>query len=856
MTRGRLRIYLGAAPGVGKTVAMLAEAHRRRDRGTDVVVGWCETHGRRYTASMLEGLEAVPPRPSQYRGSSFTEMDTDAILARSPAVVLVDELAHTNVPGSDRARRWEDVDAILNAGIDVISTVNIQHLQSLHDVVESITGIHQRETVPDAMVRGAAQIELVDMSPEALRRRMAHGNIYGADTVDAALANYFRVGNLSALRELALLWLADRVDEGLERYRQDQGISASWPTRERVLVALTGGSEGETLLRRAGRIISRRAGSELVAVYVSRADGLVSRRLASITTQRTLTIELGGTFHVVTGDHVARAILDFAEGINASQIVIGASRRSLLRSLLRPGIGEAVIAGAGEIDVLTVSHDQARKARDPRRPAEPLGIRRLLAGWVMATLGLSLVTVLLALAHTSRSLPLDVLFFLSLTVGCALVGGIWPASFCAIAGSLTLNYYFIPPVDTFTISDPYNVAAVVVFVVIAAAVASVVHVSARRAAEAVAAQRESRILVELSHSLLGVTNPLPELLERTRDAFGMRRAAIVSRVSVREPWTIMASTNAIGDVATEESVGQASTLEPVDETRFLALWGPAPEAEQQRLIGAFASHAAAIINRDELQQQARSVRSLAKENRTGTALLAAVSHDLRTPLAGIKAAVTSLRQDEIQWSPEDEGILLETIEESADRLNVLIDNLLDMSRLQTGTVNPRLGVVHLRDAVMTTVDSLSEPRRIRLSFPVEPPPVLADAGLLDRVLANILENALRLSPGRTEVVVQAGDIGGRVQCRVVDRGVGVPEAAKSAIFAPFQRYGDAPHGEGLGLGLAVARGLTEAMNGTLEAEDTPGGGLTVIVELPMAPTSRAAATKSRQRRPTRPAGLP
>jgi two-component system sensor histidine kinase KdpD len=354
-----MRIYLGAAPGVGKTVAMLGEAHRRFGRGTDVVVGLCEPHGRAYTTAQMEGLEIVPQREVEYRGASFSELDLDAVLARSPQVALVDELAHTNVPGSRNTKRWEDINELLDAGIDVISTVNIQHLESLNDVVESITGVKQRETVPDDVVRAADQIELVDMTPEALRRRMAHGNVYAADKVDAALSNYFRPGNLSALRELALLWLADRVDEALDRYRHDQGISEPWPTRERIVVALNGHPEGETLLRRGAQIASRGAGGELLATYVTRADGLVGADPEAVAAQRKLTDELGGTFHSVSGDDVAQAILNFARGVNATQIVLGVSSRGHLQSLFSRGVGETVVAGSGDIDVHLVTHDYA-----------------------------------------------------------------------------------------------------------------------------------------------------------------------------------------------------------------------------------------------------------------------------------------------------------------------------------------------------------------------------------------------------------------------------------------------------------------------------------------------------------------
>src|SRR5262245_48390881 len=327
MAHGQLRVYLGAAPGVGKTYKMLEEGHRRLKRGTDVVVGFVECHGRRLTEALVEGLEVVPRRTINYRGSSFTEMDVDAVLARNPQVVLVDELAHTNVPGSRNAKRWQDIQELLDAGVTVVTTVNIQHLESLNDVVQQITGVPQRETVPDAVVRRAEQIELVDMTPEALRRRMAHGNVYKPERVDAALGNYFRVGNLTALRELALLWVADKVDEQLDRYRAEHHISATWEARERVVVALTGGPEGDTLVRRAARVAARTKGADLLAVPVARNSGLSGANPANLVRQRTLVESLGGTYHQVVGADIPTALLDFARGVNATQLVLGASRR-------------------------------------------------------------------------------------------------------------------------------------------------------------------------------------------------------------------------------------------------------------------------------------------------------------------------------------------------------------------------------------------------------------------------------------------------------------------------------------------------------------------------------------------------
>ncbi|MFF4500388.1 universal stress protein [Streptomyces sp. NPDC001401] len=364
MPPGKLRVYLGSAPGVGKTYAMLGEGQRRASRGTHVVIGFMEDYGRPLTREMAEGLETVPRKTMSYRGSSFTEMDLDAILARRPQVVLVDELAHTNIPGCRHEKRWQDINELLDAGIDVISTVNIQHLESLSDVVEQITGVRQRETVPDDVVRQADQIELIDMSGEALRRRMVHGNIYPSDKIDTALSHYFRLGNLTALRELAMLWAADRVEEALLRYRNDHGIQQPWSTRERVLVALSGGPEGDTLIRRAKRTASRGAGGEFLAVNVQRSDGLATASPKLLARQQALVEELGGTFHTVTSDDTAGAVLDLARQVNATQIVIGATRRSRLKELFSRGVGETIIEGSGDdIDVYVVTHSEAAHGR-------------------------------------------------------------------------------------------------------------------------------------------------------------------------------------------------------------------------------------------------------------------------------------------------------------------------------------------------------------------------------------------------------------------------------------------------------------------------------------------------------------
>src|SRR6202046_2458822 len=380
--RGQLRIYLGSAAGVGKTFAMLGEGLRRQERGADVVVAFVETHGRQHTADQLRGLFVLPRARIAYRDTFFEEMDIDGVLARRPQIALVDEFAHTNVPGSRNTKRWQDVEDLLAAGIDVISTVNIQHLESLNDVVEKITGVPQRETVPDAVVRAADQVELVDMTPEALRRRMAHGNIYRPEKIAAALTNYFRPGNLSALRELALLWLADKVDEGLQRYRAAHDIHGTWEARERVVVALTGGPEGDTLLPRAARLRGRTTGGDLLAVHVTRSDGLTGADPAALAEQRRLVESLGGTYHQVVGDDIPEALLSFARAENATQLVLGVSRRNWLSALLTgPGVSNRTIRGSGDIDVHMVTHAQMGRGRGLPRATGGLPLRRRLAGY-------------------------------------------------------------------------------------------------------------------------------------------------------------------------------------------------------------------------------------------------------------------------------------------------------------------------------------------------------------------------------------------------------------------------------------------------------------------------------------------
>jgi two-component system sensor histidine kinase KdpD len=855
--RGLLRVYLGAAPGVGKTYAMLDEGHRRASRGADVVVALVETHGRPHTAGKLEGLEVIPRRAMSYRGGEFTELDLRAVLERAPQVALVDELAHTNVPGSAHAKRWQDIESLLEAGIDVISNVNIQHLESLNDVVQAITGVPQRETVPDSVVRSAEQVELVDMTPEALRRRMAHGNIYEPDKVDAALSNYFRPGNLTALRELALLWLADSVEDGLQRYREEHGIAATWETRERVVVALTGGPEGETLIRRAARIASRATGGDLLAVHVARSDGLAGSSIAALDQQRMLVESLGGSYHSVVGDNVAKAILDFARANNGTQIVIGASRRSpLMVAFTGPGTGMDITRKAGSIDVHVVSHDYIGKGRVLPPLTGGLTARRRVAGLIAAAFLLAVLVPVCALLRGDVGLASDVLVFLLVVVVVSLIGGFYPALLAAVAASLLLNFYFVPPIHRWIIGDPENVLVLVIFVLIAALVSRVVDRAAARTAEAARSNAEAETLSTLAGSLLRGEQALPALLERVRETFAVASVTLLRRESeapasvgstpsaqsaggMRGTWSCLASIGVDPCLRPEDGDNEVSLGQDLN----LVLRGRTLAAEDQRLLAAFATQVAVAYQQRRLSKAADEVARLAQADRMRTALLNAVSDDLRTPIASAKAAVTSLRSHEVAWSDGDRQELLANADDALDRLTALVTNLLDLSRLQAGALSVAASPVGVDDVVSRALQRTALNGRVEVAIPHTLPDVLADPGLLERVVANLVDNGLRYAPLDKPVRVAASAHAGQVEVRVIDRGPGVGAGDREAVFAPFQRSGDqtGSNGAGVAMGLAIARGFVEAMGGSISLADTPGGGLTAVVALP---TADAAALRS------------
>jgi two-component system sensor histidine kinase KdpD len=833
--RGELRIYLGAAPGVGKTYAMLGEAHRRLERGTDVAAAVVETHGRLKTAEMIEGVEIIPPRYIEYRGSSFPELDVPAVLSRHPQVVLVDELAHTNTPGSKNEKRWQDVEELLDAGITVISTVNIQHLESLNDVVAQITGIEQQETIPDSIVRQAAQVELIDITPEALRRRLSHGNVYAPERINAALSNYFRRGNLTALRELALLWLADQVDTALAKYRAENKITDTWEARERVVVAVTGGPESETLVRRASRIASK-SSAELMVVHVIRGDGLAGlseRRMSKI---RELANSLDASLHTVVGDDVPMALLDFAREMNATQLVIGTSRRSRWARVFEEGIGSAIVQRSGKIDVHIVTHEESKRGF---HMASLASRERRITSWVAAFIVPSIicaVTVKLLDPYLDTGGESAMFFVGVLLVG--LFGGVAPAALSAVLSGLLLNYYLIAPRHSFTIAEPNSAITELVLLLVAVAVAVLVDGAAKRTREARRASQEAELLTLFAGSVLRGAD-LDTLLERVREAYSQRAVSMLrepaeeDRVNGKKAYIVAC----VGKDPCVTVDSADTAIEVGDDEFWMLMAGKKLSARDRRVLTAVAKQAAGLVRQRELAEEASQTEAIVRADELRRSLLSAVSHDLRTPLASAKVAVSSLRAEDVAFSREDTAALLATIEESIDQLTALVGNLLDSSRLAAGVIHPDLRRVYLEETVQRALVSIGKGATgfnrsgiDRVKVDVGDAVAMADAGLLERVLANLIDNALRYAPN-SMVRVNAGRVGDRVLINVIDEGPGIPHGAEDQIFEAFQRLGDHDNTTGVGLGMSVARGFVEAMGGTIAAGDTPGGGLTVVVDL-------------------------
>ncbi|MFJ4553674.1 DUF4118 domain-containing protein [Streptomyces sp. NPDC088817] len=801
MARGRLQIYLGAAPGVGKTYAMLEEGRRLRTSGTDVVAGFVEPHGRRPTAAMAEGLETLPRRTVTHRGAEFTEMDLGAVLARRPQVALVDEFAHTNAPGDGNGKRWQDVEELLDAGIDVITTLNVQHLESLNDVVRQITGVRQRETLPDEVARRADQIELVDLPPEVLRRRLAHGDIYPPDRIEAALTHYFRVGNLIALRELALLWLADRVEEGLQRYRAEHGIAIPWETRERIMVGLTGGPEGETLIRRAARIAARTPGSELLALHVVPVDGLTHADPAALAAQRTLVESLGGTYHQTTGESVVEALLQFAQAENVTQIVLGASRRGRLSLLLDTGVGHRTIRGSGPIDVHVITHEAAAGSAFTTRlphPGRGMGPRRFWSAAVGATLLLPVLTLVLTAPVPRLGLSGVLLVYLLAAVGTALAGGLVPALAAALAAALLADYYFTAPLHSLRVEHGGDALALASFVIAAILVGAAADAAARHTRQAVRATWEARVLNRLATAMMHGQD-LPSLVEQVRESFGLTGVSLLERAPETAPgprWYVVASSGA----HPPEHPFEADVESPVSDTLTLAARGVLA-THDQRILGACAAQLGMAHLHGTLARHAAATDTFADAERTRASLIRAADRDLRERLRAAEEALAR----------QDTGAARTSVHRAAQ----VVADLADLDRLQGGALDLYLRPVGLDELLIAVLDDLGPGgRTIQVRLPEQAPDVIADGALLTRVLTALAADALVHSQAGRPPTLTVEVLDGRLRIRLTG-GAGGARRADS-------------------LTLRLSQDLTEAMGGTLEPTCDDGRLFSVTLTLPAA----------------------
>ncbi len=818
-SRGELRVYLGLAPGVGKTFRMLDEGWRRKERGTDVVAAYVETHARVLTEAQLRDLEIIARKQVHYRGTTLEEMDLEAVLARKPELALVDELAHTNAPGSANEKRWQDVEALLDAGIDVITTVNIQHLESVNDVVEKITGIVQKETVPDFIVRRAEQVELVDITPEALRRRMAHGNIYPAEKIDASLSNFFRSGNLTALRELSLLWLADRVEDSLQDYLEAHDIKGSWETRERLVVAVTGSALDEVLLRRAARIAARNH-AELLAVHV--VDVAQGRQSSTdVSLARALVSEFEGTFHEIVDEDVAAALVAFARAERGTQIVLGSSRK---RRVLRvPGVVENVLRQARDLDVHIIAVDGQPPVKvRRRRVVHAVSRTRIVAGLLSLAVIMAILTVVMVRLRSDISASTVFLVYLAAVLTLASVSGVVVGVVAALLASGLENYYFVRPFHTFVVSRPDDAAALVAYLIFAIGVSVVVNQFALRSGEAARARAEAELLAKTAATVATSQGDLLPLLNSLRTIYAVPTVALLEiRDGAWAPELVS------GEAFSEELVNSRFR---VNETTSLVMAGAELDNQDRELIAAFAGHIAAGIESQRLARDAEVLKASAERDALRIGLLRSVSHDLRPSLAKIEKSVAALLRDNTTWSERQQKEFLRTIGREVNSLTRLVTNLLDSGRIDARLVAPRSRRVVLAETVARAVETIdTRGCTLQIELPETLPVLTTDPDLLERIIANVVSNACEFSPVDQAIRLSAGVTAKGIEMLVIDRGPGTRDPRRRI---PAQaRHGEQDATSEENIALSVANGFIGLLHGGLRFEDTPGGGLTVVIEL-------------------------
>ena len=876
--RGRLKIFLGAAPGVGKTYEMLTSARRLARDGTDVVVGLVETHGRRETAALLAGLEILPRRRFVHRGRDIEEMDLDGLLKRRPALALVDELAHDNAPGSRHPKRWMDVEELLAAGIDVWTTMNVQHVESLNDVVAQITHVRVRETVPDSVL-DHAEIELIDLTPDELRQRLEEGKVYVPEAATRALDHYFSHGNLTALRELALRRTAERVDDQMVQYMRAHGLAGPWAAGERFLACVHGGEGAAELVRYTKRLADRLR-APWTALHVQTATDRHAGDSANDRVADTLRLaeRLGGDAITIPGQRVADEILAWARANNVTQIVIGSARRSDWTDWFKGSLPRELIRGAEDIVVVVLPEggETAPPKRVKTRPPE----RQLrLAPYLLAGVMVAGATGFGWLVQDFFALSNVALVFVVPVLASALAWGLGPALAAGVLSVLGYNFFFLDPLYTLQISDPENVAGLALFSLVALLASGI---ASRTRIQSLTSRQEaarSAALYGFSKKLAAVATIDDLLWAAAYQVAVMLKVEVVfllpeeGRLAVQAAYPPEDRLDGNDLAAAEWSwrndtpAGRGSDNLPGAPRLFLPLrtgrgklgvvgiWkdlaGPLLTPAERRLLDALLDQTAIAVDRVQLARDVDATRLLAETERLRTALLTSVGHDLKTPLASILGAISALRSYGASYDDAARGELLATAQEEAERLARFVDNLLDMTRLEAGALGPKREPVDLADVVgsaLRRTGRLLGGHRVAIDLPDDLPLLRADFVLLEQVLVNLLENAARYAPAETavEIVARAESDGFILEVR--DRGPGIPPEEAARVFDRFYRALNAVPGKGVGLGLAVAKGFVEAMGGGIAALDRPGGGtafrLTFPVELITAAQSEESALVS------------
>jgi two-component system sensor histidine kinase KdpD len=863
--RGKLKIFFGMAAGVGKTYAMLEAARQLKAEGVDVVVGYVETHRRAETEALLTNLELIPRQQFEYRGRLLAEMDLDGILARRPQLVLVDELAHTNVPGARHVKRYQDVQELLEAGLDVYTTINVQHFESRTDAVRQITGITVHETVPDSILDLADEIELIDLSPEDLRKRLAEGKVYTPERVEVAAKNFFRVGNLTALRKMALRLTAERVDHQLQDYMQAKQIPGPWKSGERLMVAVGSSPFSERLIRWTRRM-AYNLEAPWLAVYIETPGDMTTEQKNRLSDNLALARNLGGEVIVTSGSDISDELLRLARQRNVTQIVIGKPLRHPIHDFLRGGSPvDYLIRASGDIDIYVVTGDEAEVAQRPTRwqpPEQHSGWRQyLLAVGIVAGVTIPNFVALPLIGHQTVGL-IELLAVLLI----ALYVGRGPALLVAVLSALSWNYLFITPQFTFYISRPEDAILFVLYFAIAIFAG---NLTARlRIQERHAQKNADRMmaLYALTHDIAAAANMdalLRTAVAQLGQAFDAEVAVLLSEHDRLPPKLHPSSTLpldekelSVGLWAFEKGkpAGRFTDTLPLATVQFLPLNTSTRTVgvigirthrqerlpfDQKTLLETLISQIALVIERELLAQAAKQSAMLQESERLHTTLLNSISHELRTPIAAIIGAASSLMDARTGAKEAARLELTYTIQTAANHLNRLVENLLDMSRLESGRLQLKRDWCDISEIIGVAVKHLEQDlqgRPLTLEIAPETPLIQVDFVLLEQALVNLLDNACHYTPARSPITISARRQGQWIEIAIQDKGAGIPEAELERIFEKFYRMAGAAAG-GTGLGLSISRGLIEAHGGSLTAKNRPGGGAEFTMRLPLANAS-------------------